>query len=51
MTNDEKECIKILVDAFNSLPESKKEYLLGYAEGMAATSMCSAAAQAGPGGA
>lgn len=36
MSKEEMKIAKKLADAFNALPESKKEYLLGFAEGVAA---------------
>lgn len=36
MTDNEKRIAKTLADTFNVLPDSKKEYLLGFAEGVAA---------------
>lgn len=35
MTDEERNIGKMLADAFDALPESKKERLLGYAEGVA----------------
>lgn len=36
MSEREKQIAENLVDAFTKLPASKKEFLLGYAEGVAA---------------
>lgn len=36
MTNLEKQIGKKLVEAFNALSDNKKEYLIGFAEGVAA---------------
>lgn len=36
MSEKEKEIAKSLAEAFNVLPDTKKEYLIGYAEGVAA---------------
>ena len=36
MSEKEKEVAKALAEAFNVLPDAKKEYLIGYAEGVAA---------------
>ena len=36
MNDQEKKIIKTLADTFDALPDSKKEYLLGFAEGVAA---------------
>ena len=36
MSEQEKNVSKTLTDAFDALPENKKEYLLGFAEGVAA---------------
>lgn len=36
MSEREKQIAENLVDAFTKLPDSKKEFLLGYAEGVAA---------------
>lgn len=36
MSEREKQIAENLVDAFAKLPDSKKEFLLGYAEGVAA---------------
>ncbi len=36
MTKQEKRIMQSLLEAFRVLPESKKEYLLGFAEGAAA---------------
>lgn len=36
MCDQEKQIAETLVGAFNSLPDTKKEYLLGFAEGVAA---------------
>ena len=36
MNNDEKKIAGTLTAAFNALPDSKKEFLHGYAEGVAA---------------
>lgn len=36
MSEREKQIAENLVDAFTKLPDNKKEFLLGYAEGVAA---------------
>lgn len=36
MSEKEKKIAEALADAVNALPDSKKEYLLGFAEGVAA---------------
>lgn len=36
MSEKEKDTAKTLAEAFEALPDSKKEFLLGYAEGVAA---------------
>ena len=36
MSEKEKKIAKILAETFNTLPDGKKEYLIGYAEGVAA---------------
>lgn len=36
MSEREKDAAKALAEAFEALPDSKKEFLLGYAEGVAA---------------
>lgn len=36
MANDEKKAVKTLSKAFEALPENKKEYLIGFAEGVVA---------------
>ena len=36
MNDREKSIAKTLTDTFDALPDSKKEYLLGFAEGVAA---------------
>lgn len=36
MSEKEKDTAKALADAFEALPDNKKEFLLGYAEGVAA---------------
>lgn len=36
MNDKEKEVVESLTKAFEALPEGKKEFLLGYAEGVAA---------------
>jgi len=36
MSEKAKQAGKALMEAFNNLPDSKKEFLLGYAEGVAA---------------
>ena len=36
MSEKVKQAGEALMDAFNNLPDSKKEFLLGYAEGVAA---------------
>lgn len=38
MSKEEKAIAKKLAEALNALPESKKEYLIGFAEGVAAAS-------------
>lgn len=34
MSEQEKEIAKTLAEAFNALPDDKKEYLIGFAEGV-----------------
>lgn len=38
MTSQDKQIGNRLLETFNSLPENKKEYLIGFAEGVAAMS-------------
>ena len=38
MSPDKKKIIKALASAMETLPDSKREYILGYAEGVAAMS-------------
>ena len=38
MSEEQKKVAKIMTEAIEALPDSKKEYLLGYAEGVLAAS-------------
>lgn len=38
MSAEEKQIVQTIVEAVNNLPEEKREYLLGYAEGVIAVS-------------
>ena len=38
MTNQDKQIGNRLLETFNALPDNKKEYLIGFAEGVAAMS-------------
>lgn len=40
MNTNEKRIASVIAEAINMLPDNKKEYLLGYAEGVVAMSIC-----------
>lgn len=45
MGASDKKTVETIVDAFQALPDEKKEYLLGYAEGVAAMAAQKASAE------
>ena len=43
MSSEDKRIIKSIIEAVSILPEEKREYILGYAEGVIAMSNCTKA--------